>query len=58
MDGLTKFVLVLFILISWGVLNSKVSSGESNKIQVLLDEATKQAAKRGVFQLSDEIVPR
>ena len=57
MDGLTKFVLVLFILIGWGVLNSKVSSGESNKIQVLLDEATKQAAKRGVFQLSDEIVP-
>jgi hypothetical protein len=57
MDGSTKIILILFILVA-GIINFNIISKESDdKIQAMLDESTQLAIKKGEFQLSSDIVP-
>ena len=57
MDGTTRVVLILIILVGLGFASARTRSRETDKIQVLLDDATKQAVDKGEFKFSDEIVP-
>ena len=57
MDGTTRVVLILIILVGLGFASARARSRETDKIQVLLDDATKQAVDKGEFKFSDEIVP-
>src|SRR5210317_1824737 len=57
MDGSTKIILILFILVA-GIINFNIISKESDdKIQAVLDESTKLAIKKGELELPDNIVP-
>jgi hypothetical protein len=57
MDGSTKIILILFILVATILNFSKLSKQGDDKIQAILDESTKRAVRSGELELPDNIVP-